>query len=157
MLEDNESEQMKEISHWEELDKNNSVVKKYIINVSKNLVPIIDKMTPDERNTYINDAIQKKIDLTDQKKQRNKKIKLCAHFIIIVLTFIFLTPFALIAVNKAFMATFDNYKYSQDNFERLYKQRFEKDKAFMRLLQYNKEQEKKKASQAEENTKKKKK
>ena len=39
--------------------------------------------------------------------------------------------------------TFENYKYSQENFEKLYKQRFEKDKAYMRSVQYNKEMEKK--------------
>ena len=42
------------------------------------------------------------------------------------------------------MATFDNYKYSQENFEKLYKSRFEKDRAYMRSIQYNKEQELKK-------------
>ena len=42
------------------------------------------------------------------------------------------------------MATFDNYKYSQENFEKLYKERFSKDKAYMRSIQYNKEQKSKK-------------
>ena len=46
-------------------------------------------------------------------------------------------PFVLIGVNKAIMHTFDNYKYSQDNFERLYKHRFEKEKAHIRTLQHN--------------------
>ena len=32
----------------------------------------------------------------------------------------------------------ENYKYSQENFEKLYKQRFEKDNAYMRSIQYNK-------------------
>ena len=40
-------------------------------------------------------------------------------------------------MNKAIMVTFENYKYSQTNFEKLYKQRFENDRAYMRSLQYN--------------------
>ena len=52
-------------------------------------------------------------------------------------------PIALLLVNKTIMATFENYKYSQENFEKLYKQRFEKDKAYMRSIEYNKELEKK--------------
>ena len=59
------------------------------------------------------------------------------------LTICFITPFALLGVHKAIMMTFENYKYSQDNFEKLYKQRFEKDKAYIRSVQYNKEMAKK--------------
>ena len=54
-----------------------------------------------------------------------------------------MSPIALLGVNKAIMATFENYKYSQENFEKLYKSRFEKDRAYMRSVQYNKEQEQK--------------
>lgn len=143
-IQNNLDENTPELSNFEELDKNYSVVKKYIIYVSKDFVPIIDRMSTDERSAYINDAIQKKVDLEDARKQRARKIKLRIHFVIAALVIIFITPFALLAVNKAIMATFENYKYSQDNFEKLYKHRFEKDKAFIRSLQYNKEQEKKK-------------
>lgn len=132
-----------EINHWEELDKNNAVVKKYIVYIAKDFVPVIDKMTTDEKSAYINDAIQKKIDLEDEKKQKAAKNRLKLHLAISVLTILFMTPVALLAVNKAIMLTFENYKYSQENFEKLYKQHFEKDKAFMRSLQYNKEQERK--------------
>ena len=70
------TQQEQELSAWEELDENNSVVKKYIFYVSKDFVPYIDKLTTDERSAYINDAIQKKIDLEDEQKQKNLKKKL---------------------------------------------------------------------------------
>ena len=92
---------------------------------------------------YINDAIQMKIDFEDEEKQKNKKRKIKIHLALVVLTFCIMFPIALLGVNKAIMVTFENYKYSQENFEKLYKQRFEKDRAYMRSLQYNKELEKK--------------
>lgn len=132
-----------EISKWEELNSDNSVVKKYIIYISKDFVPLVDSLTTDERSAYINDAIQKKIDFEDAKQEKNKKKRLIAHLIITIITFCVLAPVALYGVNKAIMLTFENYKYSQENFEKLYKQRFEKDKAYMRSLQYNLEHRKK--------------
>ena len=132
-----------EISQWEELSENNSVVKKYIMYISKDFVPYIDSLNVDERMAYINDAIQMKIDSEDEKKKKIKKKKIKTHLILSILTFCIMTPFALFIVNKAIMATFENYKYSQENFEKLYKQRFEKDRAYMRSLEYNKELEKK--------------
>ncbi len=131
------------ISKWEELNADNDVVKKYIIYISKDFIPYIDSLSVDERSAYINDAIQIKLDLEDAKKQKQKKTRLTIHVIIMILTFCFLTPIALLGVHKAIMMTFENYKYSQDNFEKLYKQRFEKDKAYIRSVQYNKEMAKK--------------
>ena len=141
--EDKEIEIKEEISQWEELSEDNSVVKKYIVYVSKDYVPYIDSLSIDERMAYINDAIQMKIDFEDEEKQKNKKRKIKIHLALVVLTFCIMFPIALLGVNKAIMVTFENYKYSQENFEKLYKQRFEKDRAYMRSLQYNKELEKK--------------
>ncbi len=141
--EENESVPKEDISKWEELNADNDVVKKYIVYISKDFVPYIDSLTADERIAYINDAIQTKIDLEDIKKQKQKKIKLFIHFIIIILTFCAITPVAILGVHKAIMLTFENYKYSQENFEKLYKQRFEKDKAYIRSVKYNEEMAKK--------------
>ena len=129
---------IQELSQWEELDSNNAVVKKYIFYVSKDFVPIMDNLTTDERSAYINDAIQKKIDLENEQKQKELKRKLIIHFTIMILTICLSAPFVIFAMHKAIMATFDNYKYSQENFEKLYKQRFEKDRAYIRSIQYNK-------------------
>lgn len=133
-----EQKKSQDLSIWEEFDENNAVVKKYIFYVSKDFVPIIDELTLDERSAYINDAIQKKIDLENEQKQKELKIKLVIHFILMVLTICLSAPFVIFLAHKAIIATFDNYKYSQENFEKLYKQRFEKDRAYMRSIQYNK-------------------
>ena len=145
--EENQTEDIKEepeteLSKWEELDKNNAVVKKYIIYISKDFIPYIDDLSTDERSAYINDAIQTKIDVEYAKRKQNKKKKLIAHLLVAIITICAMTPIALLGVNKAIMVTFENYKYSQDNFEKLYKQRFEKNKAYMRSIQYNKEHKK---------------
>ena len=133
-----------EVSPWEELSKDNSVVKKYIFYVSKDLVPYVDNLTTDERNAFINAAIQLKIDSEDENKKKQLKNKVIFHFIIMILTICLSAPFVLMGVHKAIMLTFENYKYSQENFEKLYRQRFQKDRAYMRSIQYNKEQELKK-------------
>lgn len=138
-----EKEEKPEITPWEELDDNNSVVKKYIFYISKDFIPYIDNLSTDERSAYVNDAIQIKIDMEDEKKQKEKKAKIISHFMVMILTFCLLSPVVLFITHKAIMATFDNYKYSQENFEKLYKQRFAKDKAYMRSIQYNKQNKQK--------------
>lgn len=135
-------EENNDLTIWEELNDDNSVVKKYIIYISKDFIPLMDNMNTDERSAYINDAIQKKIDLEDEKKQKLKKLKLSIHLILIIAVIIISAPFALLGANKAIMMTFENYKYSQDNFEKLYKEHFEKSKIFNRSLEYNKEHKK---------------
>lgn len=116
----------------------NSALKKYIIHISQEFVPIIDSMTIDQRIAYINDAIQIKIDFQKEKDLKNKKKQFGINILIVILVFILTAPLALIIANKAIMLTFENYRYSQENFEKLYKQRFEKDSAYMRSIQYNK-------------------
>ncbi len=132
-----------EVSKWEEIDDDNNVVKKYIVYISKDFVPVIDSLSVDQRSAYINDAIQIKIDAQDVQKQALQKRNAATHFVIALTVLILFTPVALLISNKAILATFDNYKYSQENFEKLYQQRFEKDKAYIRSVQYNKELEKK--------------
>lgn len=127
---------------WEELKEDNSVVKKYIVYISKDFIPLMDNLNTDERTAYINDAIQTKIDLEDVNRQKSKKIQGIIHLVLIIVIITALTPYALLFANKAIMATFENYKYSQDNFEKLYKHHFEKSKIYSRSLQYNKEHKK---------------
>lgn len=132
-----------ELSQWEEFNSENDVVKKYIVYISKDFVPYIDNLTTDERSAYINDAIQQKLDSQDEKKQALIRKSVIMHFVLAIVIILLLTPIGLLLANKAIMATFDNYKYSQENFEKLYKHRFEHDRAYMRSLQYNQEYEKK--------------
>ena len=123
--------------------EDNDVVKKYIVYISKDFVPYINDMTIDERSAYINDALQLKIDAQDEEKAILEKKKITAHIVIAVAVIIIFMPTALLIAHKSIMATFENYKYSQDNFEKLYKQRFKENSAYLRSLEYNKEYEKK--------------
>lgn len=125
------------------------VVKKYIVYISKDFVSYIDNLSIDERSAYINDAIQQKIDALDERKIILERKRAAAHIIIAVATIFILLPIALFVAHKSIMATFDNYKYSQDSFERLYRQRFKQDNAYLRSLEYNKEYEKRLKSNKE--------
>lgn len=121
-----------------ETDEENEAVKKYVVYISKDFVPTIDTLSVDERSAYINDAIQLKLDSLDRKKQQKKRLKFLFHLILIFVVVCVLTPFALLLINKAMLATFENYKYSQDNFEKLYRQKIEGRKSYARSVQYNK-------------------
>ncbi len=129
--------QEEKITLEEEKAENSSPLKKYIFNVSRDFVDTIDSLTIDERTAYINDAIQMKIDSNNQTRQSNKFNEIVTQAVIVFLTVCIVTPIAIFIMNKAIMVTFENYKYSQTNFEKLYKQRFENDRAYMRSLQYN--------------------
>ena len=126
-----------EPEQWEELDEDNGVVKKYIFYVSKDFVPLMDSLNPDQRTAYINDAIQRKIDSEYELTAIERKKKIMAHIIVMILTFFIVTPIVLFIVHKSIMMTFENYKYSQDNFEKLYKKQFQKDRAYMRAIEHN--------------------
>lgn len=121
----------------EEQEEDNSPIKKYIFYVSRDFVKTIDSLSIDERTAYINDAIQMKIDSTRTISHQDKMMKIIIQAVVVFLTVCITTPIAVMIMNKAIMSTFDNYKYSQQNFEKLYKQRFENDKAYMRSIQYN--------------------
>lgn len=140
-VQEEQNEEPKIKSPWDMEDEENAAVKKYIFYVSKDFTSIIDSLTTDERSAYINDAIQKKIDIEEQERKQETSKKIATHLVLMILVFIFATPFVLWLSHKAIMLTFDNYKYSQENFEKLYKERFSKDKAYMRSIQYNKEKE----------------
>jgi len=124
-----------ELSPWEEFDNNNEVVKKYIIYIARDYVPYIDRLSVDQRSAYVNDAIQKKIDYDEEEERIAKKKNLAKHIVLFILTFFIAMPFMILIIDKAIIATMENYKYSQENFEKLYKHRFEKQKAYYNAIQ----------------------
>ena len=133
-----QNEVQPEVDPVEMIYDSNDAVKKYIFYVSRDFVPLIDSLTIDERTAYINDAIQRKIDSEYEYSAIDKKKRILTHIIVMILTFFIVTPIVLFIVHKSIMVTFKNYKYSQDNFEKLYMQRFKNDEAYKRMLQYNK-------------------
>ena len=122
-------------SVWEEYDKNNAVVKKYIVNVAKENVPYIDRLSVEQRNNFINEAIQIKLEVDNEQEKLDKKKNLAKHMLLFILTFFIVMTFMILIIDKAIVATMENYKYSQENFEKLYKHRFEKQKAFYTAVQ----------------------
>lgn len=129
---------MEEFEEEDDDEIDSSVLKKYIVYISKDFVPLIDELSTNELSAYINDAIQKKLDLEEEQRQKGNKKRIITHIIIAILTTLIMTPILLYGAHKSMIATFENYKYSQDNFEKLYKQKFQKDKVYMRSLKYNK-------------------
>ena len=122
--------------HWS--NEEDSAIKKYIVYISKDYVPYIDNLSTDERSAYINDAIQKKLDDEENKKLANKRKRAIFNIIVMFFSLCLVSPIAIYVINKSIIATFNNYKYSQDNFEKLYKQKFTSSKIYQRSVQFNK-------------------
>lgn len=141
---DVKEELMDEIEKTAKEEENNNEeekeapLKKYLFYVSKEFENTIDNLSLDKRTAFINEAIQMKIDSTKANFQTQKINKIIFQAFVVFLTVCITTPIALFIMNKAIMLTFENYKYSQYNFEKLYKQRFESDRAYMRSVHYNK-------------------
>ncbi len=128
----------KEEENNNEEEEKEAPLKKYLFYVSKEFENTIDNLSLDKRTAFINEAIQMKIDSTKANFQTQKINKIIFQAFVVFLTVCITTPIALFIMNKAIMLTFENYKYSQYNFEKLYKQRFESDRAYMRSVHYNK-------------------
>ena len=128
----------KEKENNNEEEEKEAPLKKYLFYVSKEFENTIDNLSLDKRTAFINEAIQMKIDSTKANFQTQKINKIIFQAFVVFLTVCITTPIALFIMNKAIMLTFENYKYSQYNFEKLYKQRFESDRAYMRSVHYNK-------------------
>ncbi len=114
------------------------VVKKYNVYISKDFVPYIDNLSTNELSAYINDAIQKKIDIEESERTGERKQRILGHFIVAIITAIIFTPVLLYTAHKSITTTLNNYKYSQDNFEKLYADKLKKNSVYTRSLKYNK-------------------
>lgn len=137
-IEQNMPAEFAELLKDDDEEDNDSVVKKYNVYISKDFVPYIDNLSTNELSAYINDAIQKKIDLEDAERSGERKQRILGHFIVAVMTAIILTPVLLYTAHRSITATLNNYKYSQDNFEKLYAEKFKKSSVYTRSLKYNK-------------------
>ncbi|MBR1908175.1 hypothetical protein IJ818_04480 [bacterium] len=97
--------------------------KKYVVYITPNNVDYVDSLSIDERTELINNIIF-------EKQENNKKSKLLKvrqnyfkHLIVVCLTVIISFPVLFYAVNKSLQATINNYQQSQENFQKLYKER----------------------------------
>lgn len=116
--------------NWEdpfEEEEENCAVKKYIFAVSKDYVNMIDPMDLDERSAYVNEAISLMIARDKMDAKKELKLNILRHIVIAVAAVIIGVPVMFYAVNKSIDITIRNYKYTQENFEKLYREKMKKD------------------------------
>ncbi len=135
-LKEKYEENSKKLDPWEELNSTNDIVKKYIVYIDKENIEAIDNLTVDERNVFINSAIKMKFENNDIEKVKAKRTKIILHSTIMLCTAIMFLPIAIYLAHLSIVMTFKNYKYSQDNFEKLYKESFSKSPTYQKALKY---------------------
>lgn len=121
---------------WEDPFKNidaGNAVKKYVVYISKDFVDTLDSLDSDSRNAYINEALQLKTDTESNIGKVKSFKKITKHVIIVLLTVIIGTPIVFFVINKSIDMTFSSYHYIQSNFENLYREKAEKDRALHRI------------------------
>lgn len=97
--------------------------KKYVIYISPDNVDFVDNLSIDERTEFINKIIEEK-QSSDKKSQILKKQQTYyKHLMIVCLTAIISFPLLFFAVNKSLQLTISNYQQSQQNFQKLYKEK----------------------------------
>jgi hypothetical protein len=129
-------ENSQNLETWEELNSENDIVKKYIVYVDKENIQAIDELSVDERNAFINSAIKLKFENNDIEKVKSKRKRVIAHMVVMIATAILFMPFAIYLAHMSIVATFKNYKYSQDNFEKLYRESFSKSPTYQKAQKY---------------------
>lgn len=113
----------------------NDAVKKYVIYISKDFVPYIDNMDKDARSAYVNEAIQLKIDLEGKDKKWHLFKRILRHVLVSIFTLIIAVPALFWLADKSITATVQNYGYVQKNFEKLYKDKIERERAVKEIQQ----------------------
>ena len=111
----------------------NDAVKKYVIYISKDFVPYVDNMNKDERSAYVNEAIQLKLDLEGKYRKWHLFKRVLRHIIVSVFTLVIAVPSLFFFFYKSITATVQNYGYVQKNFEKLYKERVDREKAIKEI------------------------
>ena len=136
LLKEKYEENSKNLEPWEELDSQNDIVKKYIVYINKENIGAIDELSVDERNSFINSAIKLKFENDDIRTASVKKKRILLHSTIMICTIIIFMPIVVYLAHLSIVATFKNYKYSQDNFEKLYRESFSKSPTYIKAQKY---------------------
>lgn len=107
----------------------NDAVKKYVIYISKDFVPYIDDLDTDARSAFINEALQLKTELDAKDCRWYHLLRVFKHVIISALVLLLAIPVLFWVANKSIIVTRDNYGYVQQSFEKLYKERADRERA----------------------------
>ena len=113
----------------------NDAVKKYVIYIAKDFVPFVDHMDKDARSAFVNESIQLKLQMEGKDRKWHAFVRVLRHIIVSVFTLLIAVPALFWLADKSITATVQNYEYVQQNFEKLYKDKAERDKAAREIEQ----------------------
>lgn len=134
----NATQTIKELNiaeRWKKLDAaTQNEMKKYVFQIAEEYVNLVEPLDKEERVAFINDAIEKKLLVDLQAKSTRRKISIVASILVMIFVAIVTLPVVMLITNRAILATFDNYRYSQESFEKLYKDKLFKNKQYRQSL-----------------------
>lgn len=113
----------------------NDAVKKYVIYIAKDFVPLVDHMDKDARSAFVNESIQLKLQMEGKERKWHVFTRVLRHIIVSVFTLLIIVPALFWLADKSINATVQNYEYVQKSFEKLYKDKAERDKAAREIQQ----------------------
>lgn len=115
------SQNNKKASVFDEFPK--SECKKYVIYITPNNIDYVDSLSIDDRTELINNVIYESHNSDVKNKQLKERQKYLKHLIVVCITVIISFPILFFAVNKSLQASISNYQQSQQNFQKLYKEK----------------------------------
>ena len=113
--------QNKKASVFDEFPK--SECKKYVIYITPNNIDYVDSLSIDDRTELINNVLYESHNSDIKNKQLKERQKYLKHLIVVCITVIISFPILFFAVNKSLQVSISNYQQSQQNFQKLYKEK----------------------------------
>lgn len=96
--------------------------KKYVVYVDSDNIDFMENLSVNERKAIINKILKEQNEAAIKTKELNARKRFVTHVILACITFIIFFPLTFIGVNKALMATINNYEQAKENFRKLYKE-----------------------------------
>lgn len=96
--------------------------KKYVIYVEPDNIDFMENLSVNERKAIINNILKEQNAISIKTKELNERKRFLSHAILASITFIIAFPIMFVGVNKALMATINNYELAKENFRKLYKE-----------------------------------
>lgn len=97
--------------------------KKYVVYITPNNVDYVDNLSIDERTELINNVISDKHSSDIKSKRLLERQRYVKHLIVVCITVIIGFPILFFAVNKSLQICISNYQQSQENFQKLYREK----------------------------------
>ncbi|MBQ3310448.1 hypothetical protein IJG72_00065 [bacterium] len=103
--------------------KENADTKRYVIHIDRENVEFMDKLSIDERNEIINKIIKNQHIKFNKFSKIHDLYTFANQVVIMVLTIVIGIPVFFVVLNKSIDITISNYKQSEQNFIKLYKEK----------------------------------